>query len=81
MFAGVVPSDLSATADGRRLGVALADVRLDGAPAPAACLAEGWHAPEPGWCWTDGVAVLRTGSARDLSFTVRLTETYWRRAA
>ena len=75
------PVDLSATGDRRRLGVALADVRLDGAPAPAACLAEGWHAPEPGWCWTDGVAVLRTGSARDLSFTVRLTETYWRRAA
>ncbi len=76
-----VPADLSATADGRRLGVALADVRLDGAPAPAACLAEGWHTPEAGWRWTDGGAVLRTGGASDLSFTVRLTETYWRRAA
>ena len=49
-----------ATGDRRRLGVALAELRLDDAAVALADarLAEGWHAAEPGLRWTDGAAVL-----------------------
>ena len=53
-------------ADPRRLGVAVAQVRLDGMVVPLddARLLDGWHAPEPGFRWTDGAAVLDVTGAR-----------------
>ena len=55
------PVDLDvATGDRRRLGVALAQLRLDGilVPLDDPRLLDGWHAPEPGFRWTNGAAVL-----------------------
>jgi hypothetical protein len=56
-----VPAETEpAGTDMRRLGVAVAAVALDGeqmalhGPRPGA----GWHAPEPGWRWTDGAGHL-----------------------
>jgi hypothetical protein len=76
-----VPAELSATAsDGRRLGVAVADLRLDRVAPPDECFGSGWHAQEPGWRWTDGDARLLTHGARELIFAIALVETYWREA-
>ena len=46
--------------DLRRLGVAVAALRLDEVPVPLddPRLLAGWHGPEPGFRWTDGTAVL-----------------------
>lgn len=42
--------------EARTLGLMVRALALDGAPlAPEG---EGWHAPEPGWTWTDGNAAL-----------------------
>jgi len=62
-----VPAHLDpANDDTRRLGVALVEVRLDGAPVPRADprLAAGWHAVEPDLRWTDGDARLDLAGAR-----------------
>ena len=53
-----VPAWLGLGPDRRRLGVAVASVRLDGRPLPRAAFGQGWHAPEPGLRWTDGDALL-----------------------
>ena len=46
--------------DPRRLGVAVAALRVDGTDIALddPRLGSGWHAPEPGWRWTDGEAVV-----------------------
>ena len=46
--------------------MAVAQVRLDGMVVPLddARLLAGWHAPEPGFRWTDGAAVLDVTGAR-----------------
>ncbi|HTR16721.1 MAG TPA: hypothetical protein VMI52_06775, partial [Acetobacteraceae bacterium] len=46
--------------DPRRLGVAVAELRLDDRPVPLddPRLCAGWHAPEPGLRWTDGAALI-----------------------
>ncbi len=44
--------------DRRRLGVAVAALRLGGKRVAAAAFGAGWHAPERGLRWTDGDAVL-----------------------
>ncbi len=46
--------------DARLLGVAISDLRLDGRAASleSAGFASGWLAPEPGWRWTNGNAML-----------------------
>jgi hypothetical protein len=69
--------------DLRQLGVALAGLALDGVALPPddPRLGLGWHAPEPEWRWTDGDAVIATGTARLLSFDVMLVGTYWEVAA
>jgi hypothetical protein len=62
--------------DHRRLGVALAALRLDGVAAGPQ-VGEGWHAPEEGWQWTDGAAMLDCAGALVLELKlVRLGE-YW----
>ena len=68
-----------AESDPRPLGIALANLALDGIPlAPAdPRLAAGWHAPEPDWRWTDGLATIAPGNARHLAFDLALTGTYW----
>ena len=52
--------------DRRRLGVAVAALRLDEVPVPLddPRLLAGWHGPEPGFRWTDGTAVLDVTGAR-----------------
>jgi len=62
--------------DHRRLGVAVARLGLDGrAVTPAGA---GWHAPEPGFCWTDGAAAIALAGARTLEVTQAMTGRYWR---
>ncbi len=76
-----VPAELSAEAtDGRRLGVAIGGLLLDGTAPEKNCFGAGWHAPEDGHRWTDGNAHLLTHGARELAFAVVWTETYWRTA-
>ncbi len=53
-----VPAWLGLGPDRRRLGVAVASVRLDGRPLPARAFGPGWHAPEPGLRWTEGDALV-----------------------
>lgn len=50
--------------DGRRLGVALASVTLDGVPLPEDAYCAGFYPPESGWRWTDGEACLRVARSR-----------------
>jgi hypothetical protein len=73
----VVPAELTLGADGRRLGVALADILRDGAPPPAAAFGAGWHEDEGGVRWTDGEARLAMAGARELRFRLRWTQQYW----
>lgn len=62
--------------DHRRLGIAVASLALDGGAAPEC--GDGWHAPEDGWRWTDGNAVLALGDAAELSVTLVPMAAYWR---
>jgi hypothetical protein len=68
--------------DHRRLGVAVAALRLDGRNMPFddPRLGAGWHGAEPYWRWTDGAAVLVTRGARQLELELAMTERYWSRA-
>ena len=74
-----VPAQLPGGSDPRRLGVALADLRLDGRAVPLddPRFGSGWHPPEADWRWTDGNGVLDVRGARALSFRVVLNGTYW----
>jgi hypothetical protein len=69
-----------ASTDHRRLGVAVTRVTLDGKPVAANDLrrVSGWWPAEAGWQWTDGAAVLRTGTARTLEVSVMPWLSYWR---
>jgi hypothetical protein len=69
-----------ASTDHRRLGVAVTRVTLDGRPVAANDVrrASGWWPAEAGWQWTDGAAVLRTGTAKTLEVTVMPWLSYWR---
>jgi len=66
--------------DTRPLGVALADLRLDGRPIALddPRLSSGWHPPEPDGRWTDGDAGLSLAGVRTVDFTLAMTGTYWR---
>lgn len=64
MSSAASPADTDpASADWRRLGVAVRAVRLNGQPldltGPA--IGAGWLAAEPGWRWTDGAGELLLG--------------------
>lgn len=65
--------------DARILGVAIARLALDGRDmaleSPA--LAQGWHAPEHDWRWTDGAAVVPVAGARLLAFELAMVGDYW----
>ena len=65
--------------DTRMLGVAIANVRLDGTTLalddPRLC--SGWHVAEAQWRWTDGDAVLALAGVRELAFNVVMTGSYW----
>jgi hypothetical protein len=66
--------------DHRVLGVAIKDLSFAGAPIKLddPRLAEGWHAAEPEWRWTDGDAVLDLKGRGTLAFTLALAGSYWR---
>jgi hypothetical protein len=73
-----MPAAFGLGGDGRRLGVALAALDLDGVPPPETAFGSGWYDAEPGgWRWTDGSASLATNGASRLCFTVVLTLPYW----
>lgn len=73
-----VPAWLALNDDRRRLGVAVAAVRLNGHRLPQAAFGRGWHAPEPGWRWTDGDAVLHLPHAGHVSLSCApVAARYW----
>ena len=75
-----VPAHAQAEAtDTRRLGVALANIELDGCRVALddARLGAGWHAPEPAWRWTDGDAAVNVEGCSVLGFEVVMTGRYW----
>jgi hypothetical protein len=65
--------------DCRTLGVAIGDLRFDGAPIPLddKRLVAGWHAAEAGWRWTGGDAVLDLEGRGALEFSLALPGSYW----
>jgi serralysin len=75
-----VPAHVFAEQDDTRpLGVAIANLRIDGEMVPPGDprLGHGWHAPEQAWQWTDGDAELNCAGAREVTFTVAITARYW----
>ena len=74
-----VPSAFDrAVVDHRRLGVAVAEILLDGVPLPTAAFGRGFHPAEPGWRWTDGDAVVhcRAGGVLTVQL-IDLGAKYW----
>lgn len=63
--------------DGRRLGIAFTDLRMDRTPVSDSAFGEGWHRQEEAWRWTNGRGVLDVGGARELTFAIARAETYW----
>ncbi len=65
--------------DTRSLGVAVSRIWLDGRQASlhSPALGTGWHAPEPGWRWTNGDAAVQVAGARELAFDVLPMGRYW----
>ncbi|MDA8248509.1 MAG: Hint domain-containing protein, partial [Rhodospirillales bacterium] len=75
-----VPRWLGLADDRRRLGVAVATLRLDGRALAPAAFGRGWHAAEAGWRWTDGDAHLALPAAAPRTLTLRLADAgarYW----
>ncbi len=60
------------------LGVAVAELRLDGVPVRPGRRWPGWHQGADGVRWTDGDAVLRPGGARLLEVRLARRVRYWR---
>ena len=76
------PAEMEPTSsDTRRLGVAIGGLMLDRLPVrlDGDALTAGWHAPEEGWRWTGGDAVVRVAGAGELAFAVVMGGPYWRR--
>jgi hypothetical protein len=76
-----VPAEMDAApGDPRRLGIAIAALRLDGASLALddPRLAAGWHDPEPAWRWTAGEAAVAVAGARVLDLRLAMTGRYWR---
>ena len=65
--------------DARRLGVAIADIHLDGRRLDLRSprLVSGWHDAEDAWRWTAGDALLDATGARDVRFRIAMRGTYW----
>lgn len=79
-----VPAETGAADDHRRLGVAIAGIRLDGETIGLldARLGHGWHGVERDaagetWRWTDGEASLALEGGQVLEVEVAMTEAYW----
>ncbi len=76
-----VPAWHGLAPDRRRLGIAVAALRLDGRKLPRRAFGAGWHAPEPGLRWTDGDArIALRPVARPALLALRLAVggRYWR---
>jgi hypothetical protein len=69
--------------DTRFLGVAVANLHLDGTPVGMddPRLSSGWLEPETDWRWTDGDAGLALAGVRELAFDVVMIVTYWEASA
>ena len=80
-----IPADIRpADPDRRPLGIALAELRLDGRPLPLTDprLNTGFHPIEPqGWRWTDGAGVLTLDTPATLELRLGPPLTYWANAA
>ena len=65
--------------DARSFGVAISQLRLDEHEIALDDwrLTRGWHAPEQHCRWTDGEGWIVTEDARDLTFELTLTGSYW----
>ena len=61
--------------DWRRLGVAVSGIAVDGREVALAGV--GWHASEPGWCWTDGDAVVAVDGGCRVVVRVAAVGKYW----
>jgi hypothetical protein len=75
-----VPREVDAAMpDQRRLGIAIAALRLEGIPLALddPRLACGWHAPEEHLRWTEGEASIVTDGVRTLGFDVAMTGRAW----
>jgi hypothetical protein len=61
------------------LGVAIRRLWLDGRAASldSPALADGWHAVEADWRWTNGNAEMAVAGAREVAFEVGLVGRYW----
>ncbi|MCC6720404.1 MAG: Hint domain-containing protein [Acetobacteraceae bacterium] len=71
------------SSDGRRLGVAVTRLVLDGRPLTLddARLAGGWQGSEGDWRWTAGSAALSIAGSQVLEVTIASLECYWIRTA
>jgi len=79
-----VPEQLGLAEDGRRLGIGVAALWLDGRALALddPRLVAGWHAAEPGLRWSDGAATLDVAGARSLRVgLVEAGACYWSWAA
>jgi hypothetical protein len=77
-----VPAWLGQNDDRRRLGVAVASLRLNGRFLPRRAFGRGWHAPEPRLRWTDGVAELHLPHPGRLRVTLAAAGgRYWQAGA
>jgi len=81
-----VPDEFDRAADDRRrLGMAVASLRLSRRKLPDSAFGSGWHAAEPEWRWTDGDATLRLRPRRRavlLTFrTIAAGPGYWQTPA
>ncbi|MCX7380144.1 MAG: Hint domain-containing protein [Alphaproteobacteria bacterium] len=75
-----IPAHTRADADDtRRLGVAIANPRIDGRAIPLdhPCFGAGWHAPEPDWRWSDGMARLLLHGGAEFAFDLVMAGRYW----
>ncbi len=77
----IVPAWTDPTSqDGRRLGIAVAGLSLNGTALPPPAAGMGWHTAEAGWRWTDGDAEIAAGPGR-LALTLAVCPRYWDLAA
>ncbi len=73
-----VPSEMvPGHADGRRLGVAVSLLRVDGRTIDLASVGEGWHGVEGGLRWTDGDALLPVAAGRVVELNLLPLVSYW----